>query len=83
MIWICRNGALCEDKCEGCENRVAFDIVRRSKWEHLESGWHDLWRCASCGDEWTFEYDPTDKETMVNYCPNCGADMRERRTDEV
>lgn len=59
----------------------AVEVVR-GKWEHLESGLHDLWRCTSCGDEWTFEYDPTDKETMVNFCPNCGADMREREGDD-
>ena len=65
-------------------SRPAADVapVVHGEWEHFESGWHDLWRCTSCGDEWTFEYDPTDKETMVNFCPNCGADMRERKGDD-
>ena len=49
--------------------------VVHGRWEHLEQGWIDLWRCSACGDEWTFEYDPTDSETKVNYCPNCGARM--------
>lgn len=55
----------------------AADVVPvvHGRWEHLEVGCFDLWRCSACGDEWTFEYDPTDAETKVNYCPNCGARM--------
>ena len=49
--------------------------VVRGQWEHLDDGLFDLWRCTSCGDEWTFEYDPTSPDTKVNYCPNCGARM--------
>lgn len=49
--------------------------VVHGRLEHLEQGWIDLWRCSACGDEWTFEYDPTDSEIKVNYCPNCGARM--------
>ena len=49
--------------------------VVHGRWEHLEAEWFDLWRCSACGDEWTFGYDPTDSETKVNYCPNCGAKM--------
>lgn len=59
------------------DNAPAADVVPvvHGRWEHLEDGWFDLWKCSACGDEWTFEYDPTDSETKVNYCPNCGARM--------
>ena len=49
--------------------------VVHGRWEHFEDGLLDLWRCTSCGDEWTFEYDPTNADTRVNCCPNCGARM--------
>lgn len=51
--------------------------VVRGRWEYFEDGLLDLWRCTSCGDEWTFEYDPTNADTRVNCCPNCGARMED------
>ena len=55
----------------------AADVVHvvHGRWEHLEVGWFDLWRCSACGDEWTFGYDPTADDLKVKYCPNCGARM--------
>jgi hypothetical protein len=57
----------------------AADVVPvvHGRWEHLEDGWFDLWRCSACGDEWFFEYDPRDEETLVKFCPNCGCRMNE------
>lgn len=49
--------------------------VRHGRWEHLDDDWFDLWKCTACGEEWTFSYDPTNKDTVVNYCPDCGATM--------
>lgn len=54
---------------------IEAEPVKRGAWEHLDNDWFDLWRCTVCGEEWTFEYDPTDADTKVNYCPNCGAKM--------
>lgn len=48
--------------------------VRHGKWIHKWSGCGSVWleqRCSECGV--TFEEEPID----YNYCPNCGADMRE------
>ena len=54
---------------------AAVAPVVHGRWEHLEVGWFDLWRCSACGDEWTFGYDPTADDLKVKYCPNCGARM--------
>lgn len=53
------------------------DVVARvhGEWECPCFDISDYWRCSACGEEWFFEYDPTDAETKVNYCPNCGAKM--------
>ncbi len=67
-----------QETVEFCNKLPAADVVerKRGEWEHLDNDWFDLWRCTACGDEWTFEYDPTSTDTRVNFCPNCGADMR-------
>ena len=49
--------------------------VVRGRWEFDGSDFADIWKCTVCGDEWFFEYDPRDAETLVKYCPNCGARM--------
>ena len=57
----------------------AADVVPvvHGRWEFDGSDWSDIWKCSACGDEWFFEYDPRDEETLVKYCPNCGAHMKE------
>ena len=42
--------------------------VVRGKWEHFGS---DVFRCSECG------YGIQPWNIGVNFCPNCGADMRE------
>lgn len=49
--------------------------VVHGRWEFDGSDWSDIWKCSACGDEWFFEYDPRDAETLVKFCPNCGARM--------
>ena len=39
--------------------------VKRGKWIDFKNGW----KCSACG-KWNNE--------TSNFCPNCGADMRER-----
>lgn len=49
---------------------------KRGKWIHRWSGCGSVWleqRCSECG--LTLEEEPID----YNYCPNCGADMREEK----
>ncbi len=41
-------------------------------------GWDECWKCSVCKEYFAFEYDPTDKETFVKYCPDCGARMKGR-----
>ena len=38
---------------------------------------YDMWECSECG----YDADGADEKPDWNYCPNCGADMRERSTD--
>ncbi len=45
-----------------------FQPVVRGKWENTGS---DVWKCSACG------YGIMPWNAGVNYCPNCGADMRE------
>lgn len=45
-----------------------FRPVVRGKWEHFGS---DVFRCSKCG------YGIQPWNIGVNFCPNCGADMRE------
>jgi len=69
-----------EAPCRSCGiNDVIDDIdsfptsddvkpVVRGKWEHFGS---DVFRCSECG------YGIQPWNIGVNFCPNCGADMRE------
>ena len=54
------------------EDFPAADVrpVVRGKWENAGS---DVWTCSVCG------YGIMPWNAGVNYCPNCGADMREER----
>jgi hypothetical protein len=49
--------------------------VRHGRWVFDGSDFADIWKCTACGEDWYFEYDPRDAETLVNYCPDCGAKM--------
>ena len=55
--------------------------VRHGRWEamHYEGGILDgtnFDKCSVCGYERIFEDEKL--KTAFNYCPNCGADMREK-----
>ena len=53
--------------------------VKRGRWEELTDygGWGDThYRCSVCGEEWYLE-DGKPKDNNMNFCPRCGADMRE------
>lgn len=57
----------------------------RSKGEWIEeyhgNGWNDYWdyTCSNCGKKYERADDVLYK---ANFCPNCGADMREKRVSK-
>jgi rubrerythrin len=46
--------------------------VVRGQWDRLELS--DKWQCSVCGV--LMDIDGTPQENLLNFCPNCGADMR-------
>ena len=58
--------------------RIAIEALQEP--ERKEGQWKDFdydnsYSCTSCGEIWTLN-DGTPEENNMNYCPNCGADMR-------
>lgn len=53
------------------------DERAKGKWiEHQDCHDDTYYTCSHCGEDWTtIEGDPMDN--LMNYCPMCGADMRE------
>lgn len=46
---------------------------KKGRWEDFSDD--NSYRCTACGEIWAL-YDGTPEENNMNYCPNCGADMR-------
>lgn len=46
---------------------------KKGRWEDF--GDDNSYRCTACGEIWALN-DGTPEENNMNYCPNCGADMR-------
>lgn len=75
--WLRREGILIMMK--GVENFPTVDAVevRHGRWEKREYiVFYDEfvdYRCSECNTIW---------DSTTNYCPNCGADMRERKEGE-
>lgn len=54
--------------------------VRHGRWIDCEDDWSSYVRCSVCGDEYTnWEADCA----YTNFCPGCGADMREGGTNDA
>ena len=52
--------------------------VVRGKWKvSLHKTYYDV-SCSVCGINSFFQVDEKDSVSYANYCPNCGADMREK-----
>ena len=75
----------------GCEIREAYYMAiealerKKGRWTKKAEYLDTPTVCTLCGHEyveyvegWEWE----DTGDLPNYCPNCGADMRERREDE-
>lgn len=55
---------------------VEAEPVVHGEWKlYEEEG--NAWQCSVCGNVWFLAYD-TPQENCMNFCPNCGADMREK-----
>ena len=54
---------------------------KKGKWKETDDGWDGTYYvCSECGCPWTLiDGDPEDNG--MNYCPNCGADMRGGKDD--
>lgn len=60
--------------------------VVHGEWTVIEDDYLGLTliRCSLCDEEWSFEVDADDLELInYNFCPNCGADMRERKENGI
>lgn len=62
--------------------------VKRGHWKHSEAplGWQDVdvAVCSVCGEEWVLdEWDIKEFSQWNNFCPNCGADMRGDKSDNL
>ena len=50
---------------------------KRGKWIEDDDGWDGvIWRCSECDALFALT-DGTPEENEYNFCPHCGADMRE------
>lgn len=52
-------------------------LPKRGEWKETDMGWDGdtAWVCSVCGEPWTL-IDGTPKENNMNFCPNCGSQMR-------
>jgi hypothetical protein len=54
--------------------------IKHGLWEEITyyGGWGDThYRCSVCGEDW-YLVDGTPQQNNMNFCPKCGADMREK-----
>ena len=77
--------AICDESTESYTNGLtdAYNLILqlpsaqpRGKWiYHPEIGWGETWLCDQCGEKTTSTVMGKPRD---NFCPNCGADMRQR-----
>jgi hypothetical protein len=64
-----------EDVCDHFKNKADFVEVKHGRWERCID-WEYDFCCSECGDLAILgEYNNHD--VLTDYCPNCGADMRQ------
>ena len=57
-----------------------IDIDRpQGEWKHFDLTWgRSIWYCTACEESTEVPCDIWTHKPIYKYCPNCGADMRER-----
>lgn len=70
----CKRGSDFEDACCAIENAPTIEERKTGRWRRrlVDSGFNADWHCSECGWKTSLE------EHGYNFCPNCGADMREQ-----
>ena len=51
---------------------------KKGQWEDFD--YDNSYLCTSCGEIWILN-DGTPEKNNMNYCPNCGADMRGKKDE--
>ena len=59
-----------KDKMELEEAKKQCDFIRKDDDDYI------IYGCSNCNEEWYFE-DGTPKDNQYNYCPKCGAKIKE------
>ena len=69
-----------EKVCKSFVNRDAVEVVHGRWVDHMVRDW----RCSECGEKIhkVRSVDGYCYDDKPNYCPNCGADMRERKDND-
>lgn len=61
---------------EGCPTIYSNPERKKGKWISTDDGWDGVYFvCSVCGCPWTL-IEGSPEDNGMNYCPNCGADMR-------
>lgn len=57
--------------------------VKRGKWKRDDNGYDTYIECSRCGMSLSIcDYEASEWREVMNFCPDCGADMRETNNDE-
>ncbi len=78
-----KNGGFCKKNCRGCESGKEIDAIPAADVRPVV---HGKWImnddsktvCSLCGNVVAFVSHPDKRWDFGYFCPNCGADMREK-----
>ena len=71
------------DGCPWADTKEAFELAINALKERPKGEWKtvegidgdEYYECSNCGEPWVLTAG-TPKDNNMNFCPNCGADMR-------
>ena len=80
-------GGVClhpSDQCYECPRHAGAER-KKGHWVEIGDEPYDEWECDMCGFviDGSGCIDPEEYKDVYNFCPNCGADMREGGRDET